>query len=507
VASGSRIRRFALPSLATASIGRAFVPAAGLFMVLYYGAIMTVGRTWPYHLLFQPVDRGLTFNSMLEHLLAGRFDVDPGIITDEGFIEGGKVYSYFGIGPALLRLFLIPFGELHNLDITRLSCILGAATAGLFKVLAVLQVYRQCAPTKLSTGLFWALVLSIVLGGAQVTYLVPTIYQEPDAWGQALSAMFVYCAVRGLIVDHAFSQSLLLQMALVAGAALLTRVSYGVGLYAAFGLLVLTVAIGANVEKTTLGLLQTLCSRRFLVPMAASIVLAGVCGGVNYARWGSALTFADWHHYKYFFVQPERMVRFVKYGDFNPVRIPYALMYYFLPIWAIIRPDGRFMFDEFRQRYIDGNDLPPSSFFISDPLLVLLDIVFVVLWWRGRMQRDQFDGRASIALLVGLAAAPFLVLNAMDMAFRYRMEFYPVIELAAFLGMYAACTTSGPRTQSLLRNAAWPCAITGIVAAHLLVLTYSVSPVSMDFVGAVAKPDGIGHVGWVRFYLQRIDKK
>src|ERR1035441_8288016 len=76
-----------------------------IFMFLYYGALITNGN----FKLFWPTDEGLTFNSMLEHLLHGRFDVDPEAIGNEGFLRDGRVYAYQGVFCALIRLPLLAF--------------------------------------------------------------------------------------------------------------------------------------------------------------------------------------------------------------------------------------------------------------------------------------------------------------------------------------------------------------------------------------------------------------
>ena len=47
--------------------------------------------------------------------------------------------------------------------------------------------------------------------------------------------------------------------------------------------------------------------------------------------------------------------------------------------------------------------------------------------------------RAVAALMVGFSIPIFLMLTYMYMAFRFRMEFYPLVEFAAFLGFYAIC--------------------------------------------------------------------
>ena len=75
------------------------------FMLLYYGALLTNGS-------FNFLQRGLfglTFNSMLEHLLHGHFNVDPEAVGNEGFLRDGRVYAYWGIFCAVVRLPLLTF--------------------------------------------------------------------------------------------------------------------------------------------------------------------------------------------------------------------------------------------------------------------------------------------------------------------------------------------------------------------------------------------------------------
>src|SRR5947209_10425927 len=73
--------------------------------VTYYALLVTaLGSTG----LFSPVTYGLTFNSMLLHLLDGRFDVDPAVIGPEGYLRDGAIYAYFGIFPALFRGLFLP---------------------------------------------------------------------------------------------------------------------------------------------------------------------------------------------------------------------------------------------------------------------------------------------------------------------------------------------------------------------------------------------------------------
>src|SRR5712691_3708883 len=94
------------------------LPAPALFLLLlpalyYYAFLLTMAGSTG---LFQPVTYGLTFNSMLSHLLEGRFDVDPATIGPEGFLRDGAVYAYFGIFPALFRALFLPLPDFATTD-------------------------------------------------------------------------------------------------------------------------------------------------------------------------------------------------------------------------------------------------------------------------------------------------------------------------------------------------------------------------------------------------------
>src|SRR5258708_38929992 len=70
------------------------------FIFLYYWALLSDGR----FIHIKPIRYDLAFNSMIEYMSHGRFDVDPDVILQEGFTRDGRTYAYFGIFPSLLRL-------------------------------------------------------------------------------------------------------------------------------------------------------------------------------------------------------------------------------------------------------------------------------------------------------------------------------------------------------------------------------------------------------------------
>jgi hypothetical protein len=458
------------------------------FMLLYYGALITHGS---FNFLHRE-DIGLTFNSMLEHLLHGYFDVDPDAIGIEGFLRDGRVYSYWGIFCAIIRLPLLAFKEGLMTDVTRLSCLIAICLAGAMKLRAAVFVRRCCQPSPVSEWAFALLAIYIVLGGAQVGYLRAFIHQEVIFWAAALGAAFVYCAVKGVLAR--FTLGLLSWMSLLAGLALLTRVSTGLGLYAAMGFLLPVLIIDAAVRNESVSrrslvsrLLTATLSRQVLAPTAILVGFLVATGLVNFFRWGSPTTFADYSLY----LDP-RPLNGNTYGLFNIARIPFALGYYFVPIWVFEGTDGKLLFEAEQTRlfYSDSVELPPSSFFLTD-LLPMVFIVFLAVSILRRQSLRAISLGQLLALAAGLAVPGVLMLTAIALAYRYRMDFYPEIDLLAFLGFYVA--TSGAATLAVLyRSRRWITAATlvSIISAHGTLLLYDHSP--------FGSPRPFLHQAWLR---------
>jgi len=417
-----------------------------VFMILYYGTIL-IGRDFD---LFRPAGHiGLTFNTMLEHLLHGRFDVDPQVIGFEGFLRDGRVYSYWGAFCAFIRLPLIAFKGGLATDVTRLSCLAGVCLAGTMKLRTALFMRRYCQLTPISEWAFFLLVVYIVFGGAAVGYLRPSIYQEIVYWAAAFGAAFVYYAVKG-IVQASFTVGRLGLMALFAGLALLDRVSTGMGLFAALGLLLVWLVLVENTATDDFRLrrgqaariLTAITSRRILIPGAILLGFAILTGTINFFRWGNPLTFADFSLYLYNQGYVDRIGRTQTYGLFNLARIPFSLGYYFVPIWVLQGSDGQLLFEETRNRLFDSAELPPSSFFLTD-LLPFVFIAFLAVSFRRAQPFRPIAWGQLLALALGLAVPGVLMLTAISLNYRYRMEFYPEIDLLGFIGLYTATSSGG----------------------------------------------------------------
>jgi hypothetical protein len=449
-----------------------------LIAAFYYFVLLTDGSLN----LFKPLGpmvRGMAFNSMLEHFLRGEFDVDPGTIAFEGVVRNGKTYTYFGVFPALLRLPLLPTGALAWLDVTGLYCALAATVALCFKLATVTLINNKLPKSRLQAIALVVLVLSLLLGGAQTQFLRGSIYQETIDWGGAINSAFVYCGVRGLIGKREFSPSLVAAMASLAGLALLTRPSIALGLYFATGLLVVALAWppAGPLRDRLLLFVSGFASKRTVLGVTILLGFAVLSGMVNYERWGDPLEFSDPHTNGHL-AEPWRLARLEAYGAFNLQRMWYGILYYFFPIWVIIRPDGQFLFSEFETRVLEGVEPPPSSFLLSDPLLLVLG--GACLLGLPRLARERLsDRRAMVALMIGFLVPVVLMLTFCNMAFRYRMEFYPYFEFTAFLGFYAICISPGrfsALSRSKLSAMLTASGVFGIVCSHVLLILYKISP-------------------------------
>ena len=433
---------------------------------VYYAFLLTSGHFD----LFTPGDTvDLTFNSMAQHLLAGRFDVDSSIVGLEGFRRNGHVYAYWGIWPALLRLPLLVFKKAVWLDVTGLSIVVAVSIAAAMKLLAVGEVWSSAGSI-----LGGDLALCVALSGAQIEFLRPRIYDETCVWAGAFAAVFVYCAIRGLKRGE-WTARLMSVMACAAGLSLLTRVSVAIGLYASLGLLMVPFMKRGD--------------RRWVLPMAILLLLAGVTGLVNYYRWGNPLTFLDYDLYVGNADFPDRLPRLHTTGLFNLARVPFGLMYYVLPAWMLQRPDGHFLFGSFQARWLDATELPPASFLLTDALLVVLVAIGAAYWWRTRT-RPRWE---TAALLVGLAAPCALMLSAIAMTFRYRTDFYPFLEASAFVAILATppLRTAPPRR---LRAALAPLLVISVLTSHAALLLYKISP--------AGPPQALMAHGIAAFYAQ-----
>jgi hypothetical protein len=376
---------------------------------------------------------GLVFNEMLARLLQGRFDLDPATIGDEAILHGGRTYAYFGVFCALLRLPLLLAGQM-SLDVTKASIVAAAGLSLAARLLAVNLALGRAEGVGRPVRL--AILAATALGGESLGFLKPSIFQEVCAWGAALAAVFVLLAVRRVFAADRRPAIGYAGMAAMAGLALLCRVSFGLGLYAALGLMLGVEAWRGRAKLVAL---------KPLLPAALVLALfAGAAFGVNAARWDRPLVFVPFREQLALVRHgDDRLQRVERYGELNLRRVPFALQYYLAPVWALGDGKGGLALQRTQLRLFDDVELPPSSLLLTDPVIFLLAGGGVFALARRRLP----GGPLACAALAGLACPILVMLTAISLCIRYRMDFYPALDFAACLGAAAL----RPASRSALR--------------------------------------------------------
>ncbi len=311
-------------------------------------------------------DLGLTFNSMLDHLLHGRWDVDPAVIGHEAFVHDGKTYAYFGPVPALLRLPIVLLPGWRNLHVELVYCLcamLAGAGAQAYTLLTILRrnkraTCRALAPPLLSVSLLSGPAIMIAAKG-------PLIYHESILWAWAWAMLFVAVALDGLMRPLPLTCSRYSVLSLLAGLCLLTRVTTGAGLCVATTMLILR---GFYLSMRRQAMPKSVIPNCLSVPTLLLVSFVLVAAAVNEERWNNPFVFADLHDQVFQIeLHPERLQRLQHFGSFDLSRIGIGLLYYFAPVWDPLLdhsiPLGTFLYSRF-----DGLERPSSSLLITDPL-------------------------------------------------------------------------------------------------------------------------------------------
>ena len=453
-------------------VPRVLVP----IVALYYVLLVSQGTLN----LLAPVPLGLTFNSMAVNLLQGRFDVDPAAIGIEAFVRDGRTYAYFGILPALLRLPLLPFLDIAQLDVSRISIAIALTIGALASARAVATTLQALPASPFRNAVQDRLVLASVLSGPPILLaLQVAIYEEAISWAWALASLFLASALRALTAARGVTTGALSAMAVTAGLCLLTRPSTAAGLQVSLGLIMLWLLVAPDGDATPAWrrALRRLPTARILVPALIILGFDAAAGYENCARWGNPLVVADMRAYAQFLEAfPERLARLDTYGMFSLHRLPYGIAYYFVPVW-MLRSGGAYPLKPRILELFDSFELPAASLLLSDALTVVLAAAGVMAILRRHTPPVAAPGAA--ALVAGLSISPIMMLMAWYMAFRYRAEFAPVLTALACLGAASWITRAGEWSESRRRavlNVVILLFIVQVIAAHLFAMTSALLP-------------------------------
>jgi hypothetical protein len=197
--------------------------------VLVLGVLLWIIATTGGGQIFVKEVLGEAYDSQAEHFLRGEATVDGGAIQHECMVVNGKSYMYFGPFPAFVRMplnFVYPSGRGHWSRITGFC-------AGMIALVAFAGIVRLgLRSCQLSSG--WKNVLgnACMVGFAFASPLLlllgnVSIYNEAIIWGFAWSIAALYFLLRSREAEGAALTWHLLGFSFCAGAALLSRATFG----------------------------------------------------------------------------------------------------------------------------------------------------------------------------------------------------------------------------------------------------------------------------------------
>ena len=413
----------------------ALAVCTGSFFYLY---LMSDGfSAW----LLPTDDLALAYNYYFHALLNGDLNVPLRIIGREGhYSPDGRAFIYYGIFPALLRVFAYPF-----LDLTRDSF---APTSVFLAALSISMLTQQIAVTASRSALPpVGIRRSIALAGLLLSCWLcspglflaanAAVYHEPIAWALAACLGSIALFQRNQTVDA----QVLLPFSVLVFVAIHSRPHFGLGLCFVFAVLALFIVAKTFRPAWRLPM-QPLQSRADWACLTFASVIAVSAGilylWLNAARFGSVGSFhaeaTTQIMYGYVFLGPDtpetaRHVGIAEFGRFHQLRIIPNAIFYAVGGWS------------FHDRLIDMLGLINVKKAVPAPYFLLTFGPWVALA-SGLALRKIKTGLPVLApqsVAMGLfflaaAFAGFMVLAFSTITFRYSLEIWlPLFVLAIFL--------------------------------------------------------------------------
>jgi hypothetical protein len=391
--------------------GPNLLPVTLLLSVVLWLFTMTGGRD----IFVKEVLSG-AYDSQAEHFLRGDVGVDSAAIAHETMIVNGKVRMYFGPFPALLR---IPLNFIYPAGHGKWSRISGfcAGVIALFAFAGLVRTALRSSPLT-SRARDWignACVIGFALGSPLLLLLGNlSIYDEAIIWGFAWSGAALYFACRSRTIEGAALTGSLLAFSFCAGAALLSRATFGAPFVLIAPLLAIRLFHRQPIRNIT----------ALLLPLGAAFVFYLF---LSYARFGDFSGMNMRYN-----INPVQRDFAVKHGLFRIERVPYSFADYFLLRSPKLQREAPFLKANRKDYHHENLYVMPftetySSLLWSSSWILLGAVIGVAMLLRPGGADSVDRAIAAIFLLQVI-----VILSFMGLAQRYLAELFPFL-IFAFL--------------------------------------------------------------------------
>ena len=402
---------------------------ATLAVSLLLAAFATTG----FRQVFVQEALGGAYDSQAEHFLRGNIDVDGDAIRHEAIIVNGKSRMYFGPFPALLRIplnLVYPAGRGVWSRVSGLCAGIIALSSFAALLAEALEASRLSPRSRCWFGS--ACIVGLAFGSPLLLLLGNlSIYNEAIIWGFAwsLAALYFMNRARSRIDSNAIWW--LIGFSLSAGAALLSRVT--------FGLPFLLIAPAFFLISPGKNRLRSLAA--VALPLGAALIFYLLLSYARFETWSGT----SYEHY----INPVHREFARNYGVFTLNRIPYGFIDYFSLRFPKFQSSPPFLLAE-RPPVPNSSlySLPVSETYVSIVWCsswLLLGTIIGVGYLFLRDRSDFFKRWAAAALFVEC----LIIVSHFSLAERYATELYPFL-IFCFLVFLNAGTLAPVRLRYLI---------------------------------------------------------
>jgi len=396
--------------------------------------ILTNDWTGKFSLLRSNAGPDYYYDLQAQSMIHGHLWVPTGSLGIEGFLHGGRTYTYFGLLLSLLRIPIVLVAPNSMGHLTGPSILVAWLLTGLF---SALLIWRVRILLRGSTALGWAeavsfgVLMATIMGGSVLLYLAsaPTVLDEDFAWTVPITVatLFVFCG----ILDRPFTGRVVAAGALVLAGALERppgALACIVGAFLIAGWFFFGHGGAAN--------------KRWTLPMVAvGLVPAAAMSIVNWLKFGDFLNGVPLADQIWTSVNAHRHAFLAATGG-------KGVSPHFLPTmsWAYLQPFGLraqstfpFLSLPVHPPHIFGGYIvdtlyPTASVPASMPLFFLLSCFALVVCFRPGADRRARLLRIPLIAAAGATAVDFVYGY---IAPRYLGDFLPFLVLGSAVGMVA----------------------------------------------------------------------
>jgi hypothetical protein len=413
-------------------------------VMLIYWFFLTEGKLWDIFIPESFQFSNAYYDYLGKSILHGNLDVPADVIGSEAFVYGDKSYGYFGIAPAIIRIFLNWLFPNNFGMWTRLSLLTGCFFNLYFSNLFIEKqfVLWQVSESKYRNAFSVILLLVIGLGSTNIFLSRSSVYVEATMWGNLFSLIFFYNFIQYLTNKN--ERNLLFAL-IFAFLAFHTRQTSGLGAFSALGLLALVntysmirnwrkkrgFADDQGINDESLNKENTMILYRQSIGLFIFILFAGGLQVVmNYLRFGTFLTSQPLNHYLPFINQPSMMP---VQPFYSTPYIKYVLDVLFFPERITLVKEVPFRFETYPLKdygFITPSINNPTTFAVAIPILAFLLFVLSLI---GVFVILKYKPKLSVAVICPILGgiALFFAGGAEQ---RHAHDFFPFLVIAGATG-------------------------------------------------------------------------